>query len=146
MKGLASLIFPAAHAGFMFVWIYILSKDAGSGLMDDRHDEQAHADILHHLEDQHGPKAHADQRVHAALGQPGRLEAAVDQQKFQHDDRQTAHQPQLLTADAEDKIRLPGGEAALGPLGLDALEQALAEQATAAHGAFRGKMVAVPGV
>ncbi len=33
MKGLASLIFPAAHAGFMFVWIYILSKDAGSGLM-----------------------------------------------------------------------------------------------------------------
>ena len=33
MKGLASLIFPATHAGFMFVWIYILSKDAGSGLM-----------------------------------------------------------------------------------------------------------------
>lgn len=33
MKGLSSLILPAAHAGFMFVWIYVLSKDAGSGLM-----------------------------------------------------------------------------------------------------------------
>ena len=33
MKGLSSLIFPAAHAGFMFVWIYVVSKDAGSGLM-----------------------------------------------------------------------------------------------------------------
>ena len=33
MKGLGSLIFPAAHAGFMFVWIYVISKDAGSGLM-----------------------------------------------------------------------------------------------------------------
>lgn len=33
MKGLLSLLLPAAHAGFMFVWIYVLSKDAGSGLM-----------------------------------------------------------------------------------------------------------------
>lgn len=33
MKGLGSLIFPAAHAGFMFVWIYVISRDAGSGLM-----------------------------------------------------------------------------------------------------------------
>lgn len=33
MKGLGSLILPAAHAGFMFVWIYVISKDAGSGLM-----------------------------------------------------------------------------------------------------------------
>ena len=33
MKGLGSLFFPMAHAGFMFVWIYVISKDAGSGLM-----------------------------------------------------------------------------------------------------------------
>ena len=33
MKGLGSLVFPAAHAGFMFVWIYFFSKDAGSGLV-----------------------------------------------------------------------------------------------------------------
>lgn len=33
MKGLLSLLLPAAHAGFMFLWIYVLSKDAGSGLM-----------------------------------------------------------------------------------------------------------------
>lgn len=33
MKGLGSLIFPAVHAGFMFVWIYLISKDAGSGMM-----------------------------------------------------------------------------------------------------------------
>lgn len=33
MKGLGSLVFPAAHAGFMFVWIYVISRDAGSGLM-----------------------------------------------------------------------------------------------------------------
>ena len=33
MKGFSSLIFPAVHAGFMFVWIYVISKDAGSGLM-----------------------------------------------------------------------------------------------------------------
>ena len=33
MKGLGSLLLPAAHAGFMFVWIYVVSKDAGSGLM-----------------------------------------------------------------------------------------------------------------
>lgn len=33
MKGLGSLAFPVAHAGFMFVWIYLISKDAGSGMM-----------------------------------------------------------------------------------------------------------------
>ncbi len=33
MKGLGSLLFPAAHAGLMFVWIYFFSKDAGSGLV-----------------------------------------------------------------------------------------------------------------
>ena len=33
MKGLDSLVFPAAHAGLMFVWIYYFSKDAGSGLV-----------------------------------------------------------------------------------------------------------------
>lgn len=33
MKGLLSLLFPAAHAGFLFVWIYFFSKDAGSGLV-----------------------------------------------------------------------------------------------------------------
>ena len=33
MKGLGSLLFPAAHAGFMFVWIYFFSRDAGSGLV-----------------------------------------------------------------------------------------------------------------
>ena len=33
MKGFASLLFPAVHAGFMFVWIYVVSKDAGSGMM-----------------------------------------------------------------------------------------------------------------
>ena len=33
MKGLGSLVFPAVHAGFMFVWIYVISKDAGSGMM-----------------------------------------------------------------------------------------------------------------
>lgn len=33
MKGLGALAFPAAHAGFMFVWIYLVSKDAGSGMI-----------------------------------------------------------------------------------------------------------------
>ena len=33
MKGLGSLVFPAAHTGFMFIWIYVISKDAGSGMM-----------------------------------------------------------------------------------------------------------------
>jgi len=33
MKGLGSLVFPAAHAGLMFVWIYFFSHDAGSGLV-----------------------------------------------------------------------------------------------------------------
>ncbi|MDE7243006.1 MAG: FtsW/RodA/SpoVE family cell cycle protein [Oscillospiraceae bacterium] len=33
MKGLDSLAFPAGHAGIMFVWIYLLSQDAGSGLI-----------------------------------------------------------------------------------------------------------------
>ena len=33
MKGLSSLIFPAAHAGFMFLWIYVISDDAGSALV-----------------------------------------------------------------------------------------------------------------
>lgn len=33
MKGLGSLVLPAVHAGFMFVWIYLISKDAGSGMM-----------------------------------------------------------------------------------------------------------------
>ena len=33
MKGLGSLLFPAVHAGFLFVWIYYFSKDAGSGLV-----------------------------------------------------------------------------------------------------------------
>lgn len=33
MKGLGSLVFPAAHAAVMFVWIYLFSKDAGSGLV-----------------------------------------------------------------------------------------------------------------
>lgn len=33
MKGLDSLVFPAAHAGILFVWIYVFSRDAGSGLV-----------------------------------------------------------------------------------------------------------------
>lgn len=33
MKGLGSLMYPVLHTGFMFVLIYVLSKDAGSGLM-----------------------------------------------------------------------------------------------------------------
>lgn len=33
MRGLGSLVFPAAHAGLMFLWIFIISKDAGSGLV-----------------------------------------------------------------------------------------------------------------
>ena len=33
MKGPGSLILPAAHAGLMFVWIYVISNDAGSGMM-----------------------------------------------------------------------------------------------------------------
>ena len=108
--------------------------EKGEGQADDRHDEQAHADIFHRLEDQHGPEPHADQRVHAALRQPRRLETAVDHQKFQHDDNKAPHQTQLLAADAEDKVRLPGGEAAFAPLGLDALKQPLTEQAPAAQG------------
>lgn len=33
MRGLGSLIFPAGHMALMFVWIYIFSRDAGSGLV-----------------------------------------------------------------------------------------------------------------
>ncbi len=33
MRGLWSLVLPAVHAGFMFVWIYAISKDAGSALV-----------------------------------------------------------------------------------------------------------------
>ena len=33
MRGLWSLVLPAAHAAFMFVWIYVISKDAGSALV-----------------------------------------------------------------------------------------------------------------
>ncbi|MCI8419685.1 MAG: FtsW/RodA/SpoVE family cell cycle protein [Oscillospiraceae bacterium] len=33
MKGLDSLFWPAVHAGFMFVYIFAISKDAGSGLV-----------------------------------------------------------------------------------------------------------------
>lgn len=33
MKGLGSLVLPAFHAAFMFLWIYIISKDAGSALV-----------------------------------------------------------------------------------------------------------------
>lgn len=33
MKGLGSLVLPAGHALFMFLWIYVISKDAGSGMM-----------------------------------------------------------------------------------------------------------------
>ena len=33
MRGWDSLIWPAAHAGFMFIYIYVISKDAGSGLV-----------------------------------------------------------------------------------------------------------------
>lgn len=33
MQGLGSLIFPAGHAAFMFLWIYVISSDAGSGLV-----------------------------------------------------------------------------------------------------------------
>ncbi len=33
MRGLDSLIWPAGHTAMMFVWIYIISSDAGSGLV-----------------------------------------------------------------------------------------------------------------
>ena len=33
MRGLESLFWPAAHTGMMFVWIYVISSDAGSGLV-----------------------------------------------------------------------------------------------------------------
>lgn len=33
MRGLASLLLPALHAGFMFLWIVVISKDAGSALV-----------------------------------------------------------------------------------------------------------------
>ena len=33
MRGLGSLVFPAGHAAFMFLWIYVISHDAGSGLV-----------------------------------------------------------------------------------------------------------------
>ena len=33
MKGLESLFWPAAHTGMMFLWIYAISSDAGSGLV-----------------------------------------------------------------------------------------------------------------
>ena len=33
MRGFGSLFWPAAHALFMFVWIFLLSRDAGSGMM-----------------------------------------------------------------------------------------------------------------
>lgn len=33
MRGLGSLVLPAAHTGMMFLWIFVISKDAGSGLV-----------------------------------------------------------------------------------------------------------------
>ena len=33
MRGLDSLIWPAGHTGLMFLWIYVISSDAGSGLV-----------------------------------------------------------------------------------------------------------------
>lgn len=33
MRGLESLFWPAAHTGMMFLWIYAISSDAGSGLV-----------------------------------------------------------------------------------------------------------------
>ena len=33
MRGLDSLFWPAAHAGFMFLYIFVISKDAGSALV-----------------------------------------------------------------------------------------------------------------
>ena len=33
MKGLESLFWPVAHTGMMFLWIYLISSDAGSGLV-----------------------------------------------------------------------------------------------------------------
>lgn len=33
MRGLRSLLWPAAHTGLMFLWIYAISSDAGSGLV-----------------------------------------------------------------------------------------------------------------
>ena len=33
MRGLGSVLWPAAHTGMMFVWIFAISSDAGSGLV-----------------------------------------------------------------------------------------------------------------
>ena len=33
MRGLGALVFPAGHAALMFLWIYVISHDAGSGLV-----------------------------------------------------------------------------------------------------------------
>lgn len=33
MRGLGSLMWPAAHTGLMFVWIFLVSSDVGSGLV-----------------------------------------------------------------------------------------------------------------
>ncbi len=33
MRGWESLFWPAAHTGMMFIWIYLISSDAGSGLV-----------------------------------------------------------------------------------------------------------------
>ena len=33
MRGLGSLMWPAAHTGLMFVWIFLISSDVGSGLV-----------------------------------------------------------------------------------------------------------------
>ena len=33
MRGAGSLMWPAVHTGFMFVWIFLISSDAGSGLV-----------------------------------------------------------------------------------------------------------------
>lgn len=33
MQGIGSLLWPAIHAGFMFAWIFVVSSDAGSGLV-----------------------------------------------------------------------------------------------------------------
>ncbi len=67
------------------------------------------------------------------MGQPGGMEAAVNNQKFQDDDQQAAHQPQFLAAHGENKVRLPRREPRAG-LGLYPVEQALAEQPAAAQG------------
>ena len=78
---------------------------------DDRHKEQAHADVGNGLEDEHARHADAHKAFHAARRFARDNEAADDDGKQQHDDEKAPDKTQFLAADAEDEVCLPLGQA-----------------------------------